>query len=134
MVGRLIDRYIIIRDYISVSDNECKNSPRSFPLEDASFYEQNHHCKRIEKEHSYCSPRQLESGSRNLPMWMVQQQTSPYIPKIAKRDGVFSYACAVMCDGLLLLQLRDAIHQGDGLRCWKFLLLYFKSLSITNTQ
>ncbi len=53
-------------------------------------------------------------------MWMVQQQTSPYIPKIAKHDGVFSYACVVMCDGLLILELRDAIHQGDGpriLRC-----------------
>lgn len=32
-------------------------------------------------------------------------------------------------DGLLLLELRDAIYEGDGLRiirCWKFMLLYWR--------
>ena len=33
-----------------------------------------------------------------------------------------------MTDGLLLLEFRDAVHEGDGvrlLRCWRMLLLYF---------
>ena len=57
----------------------------------------------------------------------------PILPKaseIAQSDYVFSYACTVLCDGLLLLELRDAIHEGDGpriLRCWKFMLLYYKA-------
>ena len=49
------------------------------------------------------------------------QQASP--------DGVFNYASAVLNDGLLLLELRDAIHEGDGpriVRCWRFMLLYWK--------
>lgn len=29
-------------------------------------------------------------------------------------DGVFNYASAVLNDGLLLMELRDAIHEGDG--------------------
>ena len=42
-------------------------------------------------------------------------------------DGVFNYACAVLNDGILLLEFRDAIHEGDGIRImrsWKFLMLY----------
>ena len=45
-------------------------------------------------------------------------------------DGVFSYACTVLNDGLLLSELRDTIHHGNGPRiihCWKFMLLYFKA-------
>ena len=44
-------------------------------------------------------------------------------------DGVFDYACSVLNDGLLLLELRDAIHEGDGARilcCWKFMLIYYR--------
>ena len=51
-----------------------------------------------------------------------------YVHK-ASPDGVFNYASAVLNDGLLLLEFRDAIHEGDGpriMRCWKFLLLYFR--------
>ena len=47
----------------------------------------------------------------------------------ASPDGVFNYASAVLNDGLLLLEFRDAIHEGDGpriMRCWKFLLLFFR--------
>ena len=36
---------------------------------------------------------------------------------------------AILNDGLLLLEFRDAIHEGDGpriIRCWKFTLLYWK--------
>ncbi len=38
------------------------------------------------------------------------------------------YSCAVLSDCLLLLELRDGIHEGDGKRldrCWKLMLLYF---------
>ena len=44
-------------------------------------------------------------------------------------DGVFNYACSILNDGLLLLKLRDAIHEGDSpriLRFWKFMLIYYK--------
>ena len=51
-----------------------------------------------------------------------------YVHK-ASPDGVFNYASAVLNDGLLLLEFRDAMHEGDGpriMRCWKFLLLFFR--------
>ncbi len=41
---------------------------------------------------------------------------------------MLEYSCAVLSDGLLLLELRDGIHEGDGKRlerCWKLMLLYF---------
>ena len=47
----------------------------------------------------------------------------------ASPDGIFNYASALQNDGLLLLELRDAIHEGDGpgiIRCWKFMLLHWK--------
>ncbi len=44
-------------------------------------------------------------------------------------DAVFDYSSTVLNDDLLMLEFRDAIHERDGdriLRCWKFLLLYFR--------
>ena len=40
------------------------------------------------------------------------------------------YACSVLSDGLLLMEFRDAIHEGDGerlMRCWKLMMTYFFS-------
>lgn len=48
---------------------------------------------------------------------------------LLSQDGVFNYASAVLNEGLLLLELRDAIHEGDGPRiipCWKFMLLHWR--------
>ena len=44
------------------------------------------------------------------------------------KDGVNNYARAVLTDGLLLMEYRDAIREGDGNRvqiCHKFLMPYF---------
>ena len=44
-------------------------------------------------------------------------------------DFVHNYACAVLNDGMLMLEFRDAIYEGDGnciLRVCKFLLLQFR--------
>lgn len=52
---------------------------------------------------------------------MISKQKAP--------DGVFNYSSAVLNDGLLLLELRDSIRQADVprvLRCWKFMLLYWR--------
>ena len=55
--------------------------------------------------------------------------------RCAAEDGVYIYASAVLNDGLLLLELKDAIREGDGLRilcCWKVLLLHFHSANHYN--
>ena len=50
-------------------------------------------------------------------------------------DGVFAYDSAVLNDGLLLLEFKDATREGDRprtLRCWKALLLYFHTTNHCN--
>ena len=45
-------------------------------------------------------------------------------------DGILEYGKEVLSLGLLYLEFRDAIKEGDGLRvlrCWKYLLLLFKA-------
>jgi hypothetical protein len=45
-------------------------------------------------------------------------------------DGILNYSSAVLNDGLLLLELRDGIREGDGervLRVWKFMLMYWRN-------
>ena len=60
---------------------------------------------------------------RNLPQWPKSQGDRPHASQVvhdAAPDGIFDYACAVLNDGLLLMEFRDAIHEGDGdrvLRC-----------------
>ena len=55
--------------------------------------------------------------------------TTCYQLQKASPDGVFYYASAVLNDGLLLLEFRDAINNGSGpriFRCWKLMLLHWK--------
>lgn len=50
-------------------------------------------------------------------------------------DGVHTYACEILSLGLLYLEFRDAIKEGDGdrvMRVWKYLLLLFKASKRTN--
>ena len=45
------------------------------------------------------------------------------------------YACNVLSSGLLLMEFKDAVGEGDGnriLRCWKYFLIHFKLEKRTN--
>ncbi len=94
----------------------------------------NPHVQRVAREHTYCSAPVQISGTRKrrLPHTITIHSTlphaSPEVHDIAP-DAVFDYSSTVLNDGLLMLEFRDAIHEGDGdriLRCWKFMLLYFR--------
>ena len=50
-------------------------------------------------------------------------------------DGVHDYACEALSLGLLYLEFKDAIREGDGdriLRVWQHFLLLFKASNRTN--
>ncbi len=72
----------------------------------------------------------LEASTRVI---LSQFTDFSYPPKPAKHspdDHVQEYAKEVLTMGLFYLEYHDAIREGDGervLRCWKFLLLFFKA-------
>lgn len=107
IIGKFIDRFVTVWDYVSFL-NSSGNSSGSFsnvPLEDTSAFTKNPHCERI-----YCYGRVVDSSvSLILPQWLQALTLSS-----ASADNVFSYACTLLSDGLLLLELRDAIYQVDG--------------------
>ena len=85
-------------------------------------------------EHNYFKQelkRDMFKRKRKLPDWLVKlcdEQVASDGARESSPDGVFNYGSAVLNDGLVLLELRDAIHEGDGpriIRCWKFMLLYW---------
>ena len=97
----------------------------------------NPHAIRIASEHDYTRTQQPQPVTPNkkrriLPQWMrasADKVASPHEITNSSVDGVFNYASAVLNDGLLFMELRDAIREGDGpriIRCWKFMLLYWK--------
>ena len=142
-IGKLVDTYVIVQRF---QDLQPK-STMSIPVSAMDIFH-NPHAARLRSEHSYClSPMtqvvsehsyanqsaQPRTHHRRLP---PQLFTSSAVPRASRPlieivpDGVFNYACSVLNDGLLILELRDAIHEGDGpriLRCWKFMLIYFKN-------
>ena len=69
---------------------------------------------------------------RHLPTRLCDVPTADAAMREKLPDGVLNYACAVLNDGLFnvfMLEFRDGIREGDGeriLRCWKFMLLYFR--------
>lgn len=51
-------------------------------------------------------------------------------PVSSRGDGVHAYAHGVLAHGLLYMEFRDGIREGDGyriLRCWRYFLLYSSS-------
>ena len=92
----------------------------------------NPHVARIAKEHNCCKPLQSASSTqrkRKLPDWMADTRMVSLSVQKKVPDGIFNYSSAVLNDGLLLLELRDAIREGDGprvIRCWKFMLLHWR--------
>jgi len=84
-------------------------------------------------EHDY-SQKQSESCPviRLLPPSISRTMEKPEAAQTIQQcavDGVSQYASAVLNDGLLLLEFKDAIREGDGpriLRCYKALLLYYR--------
>ncbi len=112
ILGKVIDRYVII-EALSC-DNTTKASAK------VTSTDANTHASRITLEHTYASMPQHSmplARKRRLPPWLVATEdepvTSPAVHKAAP-DGVFNYASAVLNDGLLMFELRDAIHEGDG--------------------
>ena len=134
-VGCLIDRYVIVQQFTDLQPKATVPRPRPDRL--LSALEQNPHAARVVSEHAYirtassATPTTVQKR-RQLPQWLKSRDDRPHASQAvhdAAPDGVFDYACAVLNDGLLLLEFRDAIHEGDGeriLRCWKFLMLYFR--------
>ena len=95
------------------------------------------HSQRVIKEHSYSQRDSSDDdtataeATRHLPLWLQRfsrLDVQPGVPEVAVSDSVYTYATAVLTDGLLLMEFRDAIHEGDGdrvHRCYKFLMPYF---------
>lgn len=141
-LGKLVDAYVIVQRFQELQPK----STMSVPVSGIDTFH-NPHAARVRSEHSYCLSRRTQvisehsyasqpalpkSHHRNLPPDLF---TSSDVPRASRSviesvpDGVFNYACSILNDGLLLFELRDAIHEGDGpriLRCWKFMLIYYK--------
>ena len=128
-LGKIIDEYVVPRDF-SVE----KVKPATTQSTTG-----NPHLARIYLEHQYCSVP-VQCQQRSLPVSVTsaaaRSQASQVVKKAAP-DGIFNYASAVLNDGLLLFELKDAIREGDGnriLRCWKMMFLYYRSAGHVNYQ
>ena len=83
----------------------------------------------IAAEHCYVDSVPEKRKKRHLPPWLCGVPMADATVQEKAPDGVLNYACAVLSDGLLMLNFRDCIRYGDGerdVRCWKFMLLYFR--------
>ena len=130
ILGRLIDHYVIVNKFADLHPQPAIPRPVMSSL--LTTLSNNPHAFRISTEHCYIGlPARQISKRRPLPTWLRAQSSHPqpsHEVMQASPDGVFNYASAVLNDGLLLMEFRDAIHEGDGeriLRCWKFMLPYF---------
>lgn len=142
IVGRLVDRYVIVERFMDIqpkvsipselSTRDVLENPHACRIQSEHSYSIQH-STRVTNEHCYVqAATPLPTKKRKLPPWIQSTADHPHAAESIHSgapDGVFNYACAVLNDGLLLLEFRDAIHEGDGpgvMRCWKFLMLYFR--------
>ena len=153
VVANIVDQYVVVHE-LSYSElgpvSTDVSDPRAVQIaiehsyvEDtttctvkSSRHLSNPHASRIASEH--CNLKQSpkspgkDKKTRKLPPWLRSLAESSVISSYVKQrapDGVFNHSSAVLSDGILLLELQDAVRRGDGprvLRCWKFMLLYWK--------
>ena len=120
----IIQQYVISRAFTS-------------PVLDPTESHVNSHASRIHHEHTYgFVPPQHRHFPLSISDVFPREHASESVRALVP-DGVFSYASAVLNDGLLLLEFKDAIREGDGpriLRCWKVLLMYFHFARHKNYQ
>lgn len=144
VLGKFVDRYIIVQRFQELQPQHPV--PRLLLTQE---YYNNPHATRIHMEHSYCVQISTQVASEHCYTGVTKEplasakcrklpqslRTSMDVPHAANSvcenmpDGVFNYACSVLNDSMLLVELRDAIHEGDGpriLRCWKFMLIYYR--------
>ena len=122
---RIIDRYVIPKQFLLEQSQQLQQpSPEDV--------HRNPHFQRVTHERMYgVAPPPPGTATRHLPSTIQEALDHPEAPQsiqCTSVDGVFAYASAVLNDGLLLLEFKDAIREGDGqriLRCWKAFLLYF---------
>ena len=103
----IIKEYVIPKDFSTHQHASVVTGTSSNP-----------HAAHIQLEHQY-GPVPPVARHRYLPESITQlvarQQPSEAVRRVAP-DGVFNYASAILNDGLLLLELKDAIREGDGPR------------------
>lgn len=106
---KIIDDYAVPRKYVH-STSVTSGEPRQAEIDT------NPHLQRILLEHRYCKAGCVSAvPQRHLPITIRYVLPRPHAAqaiKPATPDGVFDYASAVLNDGLLLLEFKDAIREG----------------------
>ena len=78
----------------------------------------------------------LDSAVRTIISDFVDISFPKKRKKVAKnQDHILEYAKETLTMGLMFLEFKDAVREGDGervLRCWKFLFLFFRASGHTN--
>lgn len=126
----IVDEYVVPQEFSFPREPTASTSATSLST--------NPHVPRILQEHAYSLSTAEEVHHRHLPSSILSVARRPTVSQPVRRaapDGVLNYASAVLNDGLLLLEFKDAIREGDGiriLRCWKVLLMYYRMANHTN--
>ena len=121
-MSKVINNYVISHEY--ASSPEVSSQPAQEEIT------ANPHAERILDEHQYFSlpkPKSCRRLPESIKKFTAHSHASQAVKKVAP-DGVYNYASAVLNDGLLLLEFKDAIREGDGrriIRVWKVLMPYF---------
>ena len=129
-MATIVDEYVVPQEFSFPREPTASTSPTSLLT--------NPHVPRILQEHAYGSSTVEKVRHRNLPSSILSVARRPTASQSVRRaapDGVLNYAPAVLNDGLLLLEFKDAIREGDGIRilwCWKVLLMYYRMANHTN--
>ena len=140
VIGHLVDSYVIVQKHARIQPEVPVQEPVT-----VESIQRNPHAVRIQSEHNYSRsnslPTQVDiehcyahdvphpNKQRHLPIRLCDVPAADAAMQEKLPDGVLNYASAVLNDGLLMLEFRDGIREGDGeriLRCWKFMLLYFR--------
>lgn len=78
----------------------------------------------------------LDSAVRAIISEFIDITFPEKCKKVPKdQDRILEYAKEALTMGLIFLEFKDAVREGDGdrvMRCWKFLMLFFRASGHTN--
>ena len=99
-------------------------------------------CSSVEEFHTKVTSEGLNQQLNAIALWMCDTfvdlkfiHDASSTPKHSDFDHILEYAKETLSLGLLFLEFKDAVKEGDGtrvLRCWKYFLLLFHASGHSN--
>ena len=127
-VNALLNQILSEEEQDEVQKNQAQTPDGRYPCRVPGCHKSFRFDGKSRRKHELTHGDHAELSSEAFMETKDTAQTTKAKEPNKSSDDMFNYQCSLLDHGLLYLNFRDAVAEGDGariIRCWKFLLIQF---------